>query len=333
MQQTVPFIKDCKLPIRKVMKRHVFLIVLFSLCTCVREPKIIGSYPAQEKKLSLEEQSQHYLALAYDHYKEGNFIQAVQLLENAKLLNATLNYHHLLLLGQCLLKIGRYSAAHIIGQEIIEQYPHTASGYEVLAFSALAQGEFEKAENNYVEALDLNDHDPLSYFYLGMIYDAQEKISERDKNFTEAEAELLSILRNNPSDFGSRFELSYLYVYWNRNLNEAQDYMKKLKNAVALMDMPEEKQKWNDFYLLALEGMLLTQRQQYKDAISKMTLALASVPAGVQMDLAEVYLYLGKSFEGLHEDKRAEEFYNKALQTDPLTPYLRRVASLKSLKK
>ncbi|MBI2026837.1 MAG: tetratricopeptide repeat protein [Deltaproteobacteria bacterium] len=312
------------------MKKIIILTIpiIFLNTTCTREPKIVGSLPTVQREMTLEEQAHQYSTLAYDRYKEANYVQAVQLLENALLFGGSLDYHHLSLLGQSLLKTGKYIEAQKIADELISLYPESSRGYEIRGFSHLARGDFEKAENDYLSALDLNDHSPMSYFYIGTIYDAQDKARERESYFKEAEDELLVILKNNPNDFSTRFELIYLYVYWNKKLDQTAIHIDFLKKWMANSDLPDEKQNWEDFYLLGLEGMYLCLTQKFQEAILKMSQALASEPTGSQIDVAEVYYYIGKSFEGLHQNKKAQEFYDKALQTDSLKLYSRHIASL-----
>lgn len=259
---------------------------------------------------------------AYQAYLNGHYEQAIVGFETAQLLNPEkMQFWRKLTLSYCYLSTGRYKDAQILSLALINENPNDGKPYMNAALAQLWQGQFKKAEEYFQKALEFQDAEPSVNLYLGITYNLMKKPEAAQKQFLTAENSYKEIIKNNPDDEQSFIELAYLYLYSDKNTGEVLKLLDRAQELVEDSDKPEEKQVWLDFYLPHLRGMFLQKEGKTQDSILTLTQALEKAPSGIHVDLAEVYYYLGKNYQDLKKDHKAQEFFKKALEIDSLVLY------------
>ncbi|OGP03982.1 MAG: hypothetical protein A2Z91_06975 [Deltaproteobacteria bacterium GWA2_38_16] len=272
--------------------------------------------------LTLEKTVDNLYDNAYQSYLNGKYEDAIIGFETGELLNSQkMQFWRKLSLNYCYLATGRYKDAQNLALLLINEKPDYWKSYMNAALAYLWQGKFQNAIEHFQKADEFQDAEPSVELYLGIAYKLLKKEDLAQKQFVKAEESYREIMKNNPDDEQAFIELAYLYLYSDKNNGEVLRLLDKAKRIVEDSDKPEEKQIWLDFYLPHLKGMFLYKEEKFEDSILTLTSALEKSPSGIHVDLAEVYYYLGKNYKALKNDAKAQEFFKKALEIDPLVLY------------
>lgn len=116
----------------------------------------------------------------------------------------------------------------------------------------------------------------------------------------EAIRQFQSLLNKYPGFPGVHFELGQ--IYWRKKDYElAREELRK-----ALQE--DANQPLANLYV----GDILTNQKQFQEAIPHLQIAIAAYP-----ELPKAYFFLGKSYAGIGDDRRALEAFRRALELDP----------------
>ncbi len=309
------------------MEKLASLIICLGLAitACTKESK-------NSINLTLEEDENNtqngvdLASLAYQSYKEASFSKAVQYYESLLLLKGDLDFWQKVVLAKSYMNYGQYREALKLGNELIEIEREEAVGYEILGFCYLAQNKARLAIDAYEKALTARQYSSLSYFYLGVAHGLKNNLKLRDKSFESGEKEYQLILEKNTDDISAHLELSYLYIYWRKKLDDAKSHLEKAKSLMENIDNPDEKMAWKNFYIPALEGLLLSQSGKSEESNKKLIELFPHMVEG-KANVAEVYFFIGRNYEKLGQISVARRFYSKAKEIDPITLYSREISS------
>ena len=281
-----------------------------------------------KESLTLEKTSKNLYENAYQAYLDGYYEKAIIGFETARLLNPEeMQFWRKLALSYCYLATGRYGDAEKLAKELIDEKPDYWGSYMNAGLAALWQGQLVKATEHFEKASDFQDAEPSLNVYWGMTYQLLKKPTLATQKFVQAEANYKEIIKNNPNEEQAFIELAYLYLYSSKSDGEALKLIDQAEKIIEDSDNPEKKQIWLDFYLPHLKGIGFYRQGRFRDSILTLTGALEKVPAGIRIDLAEVYYYLGKNYQALQETEKAKGFFIKALATDPLVLYAEEIRS------
>lgn len=322
-----------------------FLFLLFGflfLWGCATAPKPSSEEPpttaeSQEEdvvvkevreSLTLEKTSQDLYDNAYQAYLEGTYDKAIIGFETARLLNpGEMQFWRKLALSYCYLATGRYVDSERLAKELIDEKADYWGSYMNAGLSALWQGRLLQASEYFEKASDFQDAEPSLNVYWGITYQLLKKQTLATQKFSQAETNYKEIIKNNPNEELAFIELAYLYLYSSKNDGEALKLIDQAQKIIEDSDHPEKKQVWLDFYLPHLKGIGFYRQGRFRDSILTLTSALEKTPAGIRIDLAEVYYYLGKNYQALQDTEKAKGFFTKALATDPLVLYAEEIRS------
>ncbi|MBI3016407.1 MAG: tetratricopeptide repeat protein [Deltaproteobacteria bacterium] len=287
-----------------------------------------------KESLTLEKTSSDLYENAYQAYLDGYYEKAIVGFETARLLKPEeMQFWRKLALSYCYLATGRYLDAQKLAKALIDEKPDYWGSYMNAGLAALWQGELLKASEHFEKASDLQDAEPSLNVYWGITYQLLKKPALATQKFSQAEANYKEIIKNNPNEEQAFIELAYLYLYSSKNEAEALKLIDQAQKIIEDSDNPEKKQVWLDFYLPHLKGIGFFRQGRFRDSILALTGALEKTPAGIRIDLAEVYYYLGKNYQALQETEKAKGFFTKALATDPLVLYASEIRSYLGISK
>lgn len=268
----------------------------------------------------------------YYYYARGDFARALQNLESVFLLDP--QYPETwarFLLYYCQLATADYKAALRTAEELVKASPNQPLGYLQVGIAELWLGETPAAVLSLQRALDFESHSPRVHFYLGLAQAELKSTAARDKSFKDAEAEYHQILKMNPKDFSANYELAALYLYWNRNVDEASKAIAVAKESIlhgADEELPPDRKLFVSYYLPLLEGILLYRKGDPKSSLKALTDSLANAPSGARADLAEIYHYMGRDYLALGDTAGGRTLLDKGLALDPKGPYSADIRSL-----
>ncbi len=320
------------------LKRFLLLLVSFLFCwgcATLPEPSSEEVPPSSQESaeedvvvkevkeaLTLEKTSQDLYEKAYQSYLDGYYEKAIIGFETARLLNsAQMQFWRKLALSYCYLATGRYGDAERLAKELMDEKSDYWGSYMNAGLAALWQGKLLKASEYFDKASDFQDAEPSLNVYWGITQQLLKKPTLAARKFSQAEVNYKEIIKNNPNEEQSFIELAYLYLYSSKHEAEALKLLEQAQGIIEDSDNPEKKQIWLDFYLPHLKGIGFYRQGKFRDSILTLTGALEKAPAGIRVDLAEIYYYLGKNYQALEEAEKAKGFFTKALATDPLVLY------------
>lgn len=143
-------------------------------------------------------------------------------------------------------------------------------------------------------------------------------------DFAKGEAELEALLERNPEDAGVNNDLGYLYADQGKDLEKAEQMIRK-----ALQEEPD-----SSAYLDSL-GWVLFKRGKFKEAVAPLEQAVKSFntagDATIYEHLGDVYLRLNEAAKAKAAWEKAEQAASKAVPPDRRLPEIRK--KLEGLKK
>ncbi|MBI3019540.1 MAG: tetratricopeptide repeat protein [Deltaproteobacteria bacterium] len=281
-----------------------------------------------KESLTLGKTSHGLYESAYQAYLDGYYEKAIVGFETARLLNPEeMQFWRKLALSYCYLATGRYLDAEKLAKELMDEKPDYWGSYMNAGLAALWQGHLLKASEYFEKASDFQDAEPSLNVYWFITCQLLKKPALAAQKFSQAETNYKEIIKNNPNEEQAFIELAYLYLYSSKNEGEALKLIDQARKIIEDSDNSEKKQVWLDFYFPHLKGIGFYRQGRFRDSILALTGALEKAPAGIRIDLAEVYYYLGKNYQALQETEKAMGFFTKALAIDPLVLYAEEIRS------
>lgn len=273
-------------------------------------------------------QNQRLLDQGYAHYWKGDFARAITQWESAFLLEegASPQQWGRYLLYYCYMATGRYGDALKLASALANERPNESLSYQQVGLAQLWLGQSALAIKNFRRALEFESHDPVVYYYLGIALEKRGRLKERDAEFKKAEREMRAMLKSNPFDFQTNYELANLLIRWKRSPNLVQAAVKATKDSLKYEgELAPERSVYERFYLAKLEGIAAHLTRQTARSQELLYQALSHAPSGIRPELAETYLFMGKNFAALGNPTNALNFLDRALLLDPKGPHAAQV--------
>lgn len=306
-----------------ILMHFVLALLLLVLGGCSHSPQT-----ASQKIDAGEDSKQELLAQslrkqAIENYRRGEYLRTLQLFEAATLIDGNGNEARFLgLQYYSQLSLGMYDQALKTAQKLVKAYPYQAGSYQQVGIAQLWLGQRDEAARSFRKGFDLASHSPKLHFYFGLVQELTGRIEERDKAFKKAEQEYLQILSNNPKDFLSNYDLASLYLYWNQNLEKAEEYLKVAKKTEPDTEADVQGSAlFAQFYFPVLDGILHFRRGAHADAEKMLLSALANAQTVLKADLAEVNFYLGLVKEAQNEGPSSQSYFAQSVLLDPKGPF------------
>jgi tetratricopeptide (TPR) repeat protein len=258
-------------------------------------------------------------------YTEGNFPRAATLMQTALALDPQFGelWPRFLIFYSALVT-GDYAHALSQAEVLANEMPYQPLVYQQLGLAHLGLGNAKAAAEAFQKALDFESHAPRVHFYLGIAQGQLNQPKEQQRAFQEAQREYQDILRFNPRDFLASYELAALFLFRNIKIEEVGQLLENARESLtarAQEELPMQRPLYTNFYLPLLEGIYAFRKNDLELAQSRLSGALAHIPAGAKADAAELYFYLGKTNLGLHQETLAKPLLSEALSLDPHGAY------------
>ncbi len=332
----------------KVTFISILLCAFGILAGCARTPVRMASSVAVAAASDDEEviegeskapEAKQLRADGFSEYLHGNYPRAITLLETADALSLSPHSgRSSYILYYCYLMTGDYRRALTVAQSIANETPFSAVAYEQIGIVELSQGHHAVAIDYFQKALDFDAHPTRVHFYMGLAQERLKKNTARDKSFQDAEKEYLQILKKNPKDFSSNYELAALYLYWNQGLDQVPQLLQNCRDNYQqsnIEELPNDKKLYAQYYLPLLDGIYLYRKGAAAESLNILSGAIVHLPDGVKADLSEIYYYLGQDHFALGRKEQAKSFLEKSVVMDPSGIYsdaakevIRKTASL-----
>jgi tetratricopeptide (TPR) repeat protein len=234
-----------------------------------------------------------YLGLAFEKY--GDFGKAVEYYQKA-IENATYDkskYYNRLAFLQ--IDLQHYTEAVNLLQQAIELDPQPLY-FENMGFAMEKSGNFKEAENYYLQALKLGEHEKDIYENrLGVFYYNQKDYKKAVKHYNKA-------INHFPKSI--YFEnLGLVY----ENTNQLKEAEENYRNALNISLQRKEADIPRYYNRLAF---FLSNIERHEEAIDLLRIAVQIKPSPIY------YENMGYAFEKLGKSDEAEENYRKALQLE-----------------
>lgn len=313
------------------MRRLLFALSAL-LAACAGRPSLIqnslsvGTPPPPVAELPGDEDRYDSLReQGFAHYSRGDFDRAITQWEAAFLADPQAGeLWPRFLLHYCYLATGEYSPALTLAEELVKLAPYDPLAYQQLGLSQLWLGQTAQALQSFQRALDFDSHSPRVHFYQALAQERLKKPAQRDRSFAEAEKEYRTILEKNPDDFAANYELAALYLFQNKQAEDAARLLARARSLAATHDEPElteDRKNFVNYYLALQEGILLSRKGEHQASTDALYRSLRQAPAGTKPDLAEIYFYLGKNRLARGEPEGARALLEKSLRMDANGPY------------
>lgn len=262
---------------------------------------------------------------AYGEYLRGEFPRAISHLETALTLDVQgQEVWPRYILFYCYMAVGEYEHALSVAENIVKDHSFQSLPYQQVGLAQLWLGQVPNAIQNFQRALDFEAHSPRVHFYLGLAYAKLGQESSKEKAFADAKNEYEQILKANPKDFNANYELASLFLFWNKNIDKVPTLLTTTRESftpAAEEDVPQEKKVYLNFYIPLLEAILMYQKGSPKDAQKVLLDLVQNIPSGIKADLAEIYFYLGKTYQSLGDPQLAKSFLEKSASLDSKGAY------------
>ncbi len=282
---------------------------------------------------------------AQAHYLQGNFLGTIQDIELYLALNPENEddwIEHILY--YCYMAVGRYEEAFKLAGVLVQKRPYEFLSYQQVGLAQLWMGQYPGAVENFQRALEFEGRQPQVFFFLGLSYSQLGDNKKKEEAFASAEKEYVEVLKANPADFNSNYELAKLYLFWEKSVSEVPRLLAAAKSALSTRqadeDILKEEKLYLEFHLPLLYGIYFYQGGRYAESIEQLTTAMAATPTGMRADLAEIEFYLASNFEKINQLQKAQTFFQRTVKDDPTGIYsakakgaLRGLASQKSPRK
>jgi len=219
------------------------------------------------------------------------------------------NYYFL---GMAYQITGQYDKAIEAAGEALKLNPADSRALEVIAATLTRQGKNDEAIAKYREILDKfpNDDEVARRAHAGL-----STIYVELGQFEKGEAELEVLLKKDPNDDLINNDLGYLYADQGKNLEKAEEMIRK-----AVAAQPD-----NTAYLDSL-GWVLFKRGKLKEAVEPLEKASKdpTADATIHDHLGDVYYQLKEHAKARDEWRKAEELAAKATPPDKHLPEIRK---------
>ena len=244
-------------------------------------------------------------ALHFSLIKAGRFEEAANALDDfLKKHPEQKNSNILLQLAQTLLRVGRNEEALETAREVLKTQPDNFAALHYVGICLGRVGKNEEAIEHFKNVLDRHPgddqiamfvHSDLSAIYVNM------------NDYAKGEAELETVLANNPDEIGVNNDLGYLYADQGKHLERAEAMIRK-----AVDSDPE-----NGAYLDSL-GWVLFKRGKAREAVEPLERASKreSADATIFDHLGDVYLQLQEPAKARASWLEAERLAGKAKPPD-----------------
>ncbi len=263
---------------------------------------------------------------AQAHYLQGNFLGTIQDIELYLALNPENEddwIEHILY--YCYMAVGRYEEAHKLAGLLVQKRPYEFLSYQQVGLAQLWIGQYQAAVGNFQRALEFEGRQPQVNFFLGLSYAQMGDNKKKEEAFGAAEKEYVEVLKANPADFNSNYELAKLYLFWEKSVSEVPRLLAAAKSALSTRqadeDILKEEKLYLEFQLPLLYGIYFYQGERYTESIEQLTTAMAATPTGMRADLAEIEFYLASNFEKINQIHRAQSFFQRTVKDDPTGIY------------
>ena len=202
--------------------------------------------------------------------------------------------------------------------------------------SYFSQGEYDKAIVEFEKSIQLNPTHEESYYYLGQCYLQKGIIEYNNKNIFKAYSlyrkankiceqvipQYKKIIEDNPDDLNSYLKLGYIYevrsiVPFINEYDKALEYY--LKALELEMSSSSAGNTGIIIYLNTRIGYVYSQKKNYPQAIEHLERAEKMSP-NYQAN-AEVYYYLGISYDKIGEKEKARESFLRAIELAPQSEF------------
>ncbi len=208
-------------------------------------------------------------------------------------------------LARALLLAGELDEAATEAKRTIELLPTRATGYMLLASVYVREKKFKDAiellEDARKKLQDRPDEERRLLYQLSNVY-----FEMGDLNKTEAV--LLEIIRRWPDDPGAYNDLGYIWADHNKNLDKAEEFIRKALELYDQKREPGEPEK-NAAYLDSM-GWVLFKKGKYQEALHYL-LEAANAPEGddgvIWDHLGDCYYRLGNREEAIRAWQKAAE--------------------------
>ena len=229
--------------------------------------------------------------------------------------------------AETLLQQGSISEAKRKIQELLEQYPSSVEGYNLLGIACSAEKDFSNAEQAFQQALKLDANSTKTHNNLGNLYVAEGKLDLAEKEFR-------TVLSLDPAHSEGNYNLSlvllakdspaqaiaYLQKVRPQNLasrsNLVRAYLRAGRTAEGLRAAADlSATNKDDVQLHFTLGVLLASEKQYKAAQLELEKANALKP-----ETFEILFNLGQAYLRSGERSKAELALNRAIKLQPDSP-------------
>jgi len=221
-------------------------------------------------------------------------------------------------------------------ESVVQPQPRTRPQPQTpfrIGMSYFSKGEYDKAIIEFEKSIELDPNHTESYYYLGQCYLQKGIIEYNSKNIFKAnslirKANKISeqvipkyekMIEDNPEDLNSYIRLGYIYevrsiIPFINEYNEALEYyLKALDLAVSSSSAGNTGMI---IYLNTRVGSIYFKKKKYSQAIGYLESAIKMSSRN-----AEVYYYLGLSYDKIGEIEKAREFLSRVIEFAPQSEF------------
>jgi len=198
--------------------------------------------------------------------------------------------------------------------------------------SYFKQREYDKAIIEFEKSIELDSNHTDSYYYLGQCYLQKGIIEYNNKNILKAyslyrKANKISdqvipqykqIIQDNPEDLNSYLRLGYIYEV-RSIIPFINEYDKALEYYLKALDLKTSSSAGNTriyIYINTRVGYIYLQKKDYPQAIEYLEKA-----AKMSSHNAEVYYYLGLSYNKIGEKEKALTLFSRVIELAPQSEF------------
>jgi len=205
-----------------------------------------------------------------------------------------------------------------------------------LGVSYFGKGEYEKAIPEFEKSIQSKPEHTDSYYYLGQCY-LQMGIREYNRKHifkayglyrkaNKVAEEVIPLyekaIEQNPNDLNALMKLGYIYEVKSfvPYINEYEAALRYYLAAVELKTVTPERNRSIYIFLHFRIGVIYFHEKDYMRAISYLEKALETL--SIQDD-AEIYYYLGMSYDKINEKEKALDLLIKVIEIAPQSEFAR----------
>ncbi len=304
-------------------------VVLFLILGCASKREVTIVTPFKDRinvdYSDMDKKARVLIDSGLNKYVEGDYIGALPLLESASFLeNMPLSVRRVLF--YCYMVSGQYQVALKLSEDLLKEAPVESISYEQIGIANLWLGNINVSINNFKKALEFEQFSPKVYFFLGIAYEKKNDIKSRDANFENAEKEYQQILKTNPLDFDSNYELAELYIYWKKKLENVSNLLGALKEGLFKSDYITSNELYEKYYIPFLVAKHKCLIGDYNESLEILYNVLGHKAAAFGPHLVEIYFYIGKNHLMSGNRVKAQSFFERVKLLDPNSPYVSIIA-------